>query len=156
MRWWIVIVALLLCIYSKGQSLSIEDLVGNHFYVESFESKLPLYFEKGDTIILKKGVKFEALLFEKRGKLKVVESWQWCGTMSIFERIGILIFGSVKYRKGSTDHFEIFPEKNILWLQLGGDIYFCKIQRVTYDNSKLETVELYIEQKNPEQKLLRN
>jgi hypothetical protein len=140
-------------VFAFCQSISEQDLIGKHFFVEGFQSRLPLSFTKWDAVVLKEGVEFEAFFFAKHGKLKVVESYEWCGNTTLFERLYNCIFGSLGYRNYVKGQFQVYP--NILCLKFNGEEYYCKILKVKRENGEIKSICLTIQQKNPKQRLLR-
>ncbi|MGB0849616.1 MAG: hypothetical protein ACPGTP_00085 [Bacteroidia bacterium] len=155
MRNWVVWVVLIPWSLVLGQEVKVVDLIGKHFYVTGFESPLPLYLEKGDTIDLKNGVKFESLYFSKKDKLKKVANWQWCGSTTFLERMFNRVKGQVTYFKEFNGTYKLDQESQSLILSLGRDSYHCKILNVTYVNNEIDVIELVVRQKNPRQDMLR-
>jgi hypothetical protein len=127
-RGFVFIAFILQGVFAFCQSISEQDLIGKHFFVEGFQSRLPLSFTKGDTVVLKEGVEFEAFFFAKHDKLKMVESYEWCGNTTLFERLYNCIFGSIGYPKHVKGQFQVYP--NILYLTFNGEEYYCKILKI--------------------------
>ncbi len=156
MRGVLFVVLIFHTAFGNCQSITEKELLKKHFFVENFDSPLPLYFDKGDSIILKRGVKLEGFYFDKKNRLKMVRSFKWCGQVFIFERIWHSIFGRVKYRKYSNESYQYLPETKILMLKFNGDIHYCELWSLDFIKTELDSLSLVVKRKNPYQPMLRN
>lgn len=132
MRGWIVIFYFL-SLTAFAQRYFAEDLIGNHFLISGLGLEKTPSFEIGDTIHMRRESGLGALYFKKSGKLKMLQVYRWCGTISFFEGMKILMNKSKDYQKSFNGSYEYFHNEEKLVLNYRGSSYSFKIIEYCYN-----------------------
>lgn len=64
-------------------------------------------YESGDTIILSDWAVRDAYYFRKNGKIKVVKSWQWCGTTTRLEDFFSFLSRDITYQRNREGNWKL-------------------------------------------------
>jgi hypothetical protein len=118
---FIVICFISLC--AIAQTDFTEDLIENYFLISSLNLEETPSFEIGDTIHMRGESGLGALYFKKRGNLKMIQVYRWCGTTSFFEGMKILMNKSKDYQKSFNGSYKYFQKEEKLVLTFRGRSY---------------------------------
>ncbi len=132
MRWCVVILCFL-SLSTFAQSDFAEDLIGNYFLISGLGLEETPSFEIGDTIHMRRESGLGALYFKKNRKLKMLQIYRWCGTISFFEGMKILMNKSKDYQKSFNGSYEYLQNEEKLVLTFRGSTYPFKIIEYCYN-----------------------
>jgi len=115
------LILLLFVSYSSFAQIDYtEELTGNQFIISGLDLENSPSYEEGDTIHMSKKSGLGALYFKKNNSLKMLQVYRWCGTMSFFQALKILIPKHKDYQKSFNGMYKYIREEKKLILNYRG------------------------------------